>query len=71
MKLKKISLRNAFEALTDSEMKATHGGYGDGGPCHYRCWITCNTYEEGITSNCPSWSDLDSRCSCGFAFWPV
>ena len=38
MKLKKISVRDLVETLTDNEMKATLGGYGtDGSVCIFYC----------------------------------
>ena len=44
MKVKKISLKNWSEFLTDNEMKATRGGYGTYGPYQLpEVTITCTS----------------------------
>ena len=64
MKLKKISVKNFIETLTDKEMKATFGGYGDGGGGYAfeielpEVTVTCSSGGEG---RCYA-------CECNFAY---
>ena len=46
MKIKKISVRNVIETLTDNELKHVLGGYGTSGTC---CWHSETSCDCGVS----------------------
>ena len=77
MKLKKISVRELIETLTDDEMKnviGSGGGYNGNGTCCFTCWFTCEDIPNvvnGIKGVGPcDWDYYDNMCTCGFTYQP-